>query len=353
LCPQTIFLELLFRKLEYLIDGSAEQQVRSDRGPWTRQKAIRKSLKHAIFFALSFFIANVFLAWIIGAPALKVIVTDPPSQHIGGLAAILIFSLVFYLVFARFREQACVLACPYGRIMSSLIDAHTITVTYDTVRGEPRRRMAAVSGGAAAGDCIDCHQCVTVCPTGIDIRNGVQLECVSCTACIDACNSVMQRVGRQPGLIRHTSAAAVRSGHAGWLTARVKAYGAVWACLVVAVATLLMSRPDLDVLFLRQPGTLYATVAGGDVANLYTVPALNRTGRSTDFQIEILEPRGATITTLGPAGRVEPYGVAESRLLLRLRTEALAGPSTPVKFAIRAEGHVVQEIDSAFLGPSR
>jgi cytochrome c oxidase accessory protein FixG len=353
LCPQTIFMEMLFRKLEYLIEGSAEQQVRSDRGAWTRQKTIRKGLKHAIFFALSFFIANVFLAWIIGAPALKVIVTDPPSQHIGGLAAILIFSLVFYLVFARFREQACVLACPYGRIMSSLIDAHTITVTYDTVRGEPRRRMAAVAGGGAAGDCIDCHQCVTVCPTGIDIRNGVQLECVSCTACIDACNGVMQRVGRQPGLIRHTSAAAVSSGHAGWLTARVKAYGAVWACLVVAVAALLMSRPDLDVLILRQPGTLYATVAGGDVANFYTVQALNRTDRSTDFQIEILEPRGATITTLGPSGRVEPYGVAESRLLLRLRTDALAGPSTPVRFAIRSEGHVVQEIDSAFLGPSR
>ena len=354
LCPQTIFMEMVFRKLEYLIEGSAEQQVRRDRAPWTAQKTFRKGIKHAVFFALSFLLANVFLAWIIGAADLKVIVTDPPSRHIAGLVAIVLFSLVFYLVFARFREQACVLACPYGRVLSSLVDRRTITVTYDNVRGEPRRRLAAAAAaGPAGGDCIDCHQCVTVCPTRIDIRKGVQLECVACTACIDACNGVMQRIGRAPGLIRHTSADAVRDGHTRWLTARVKAYTAVWACLVVTVTTLLVTRPDLDVLILRQPGTLYATVAGGDVANFYTVQALNRTGRPAAFAVEILEPRGATITTLGSIGRVEPYGVAESRLLLRLPTTMLAGPSTPVKFAIRSEGRLVQEIDSAFLGPTR
>lgn len=353
LCPQTIFMEMVFRRLEYFIDGSAEQQVRRDREPWSVGKTLRKTIKHAVFFVLSFLIANVFLAWIIGSAQLKAIVTDPPVQHLGGLFAILLFSLVFYLVFARFREQACVLACPYGRMMSALIDARTVTVTYDTGRGEPRRRLGAPDTASPAGDCIDCHRCVTVCPTGIDIRDGIQLECVSCTACIDACNDVMQKVGRPPGLIRHTSAEAVRKGGTRWLTARVMAYGAVWLVLVSTISVLLATRPALDVLILRQPGTLYASLVGGDVANFYTVQAFNRTGQSRAFTVEILEPRGATVTALGSLGQVEPYGMVESRLLLRVPRAALAGPSTPLRFAVRADGRIVQEIDSAFVGPAR
>ena len=193
------------------IDGSAEQQLRRNRGPWTgdRMRAHRRS-STAIFFALSFVIANVFLAWVIGAARGSARIVDrPPARHLAGLTAIVLFSLVFYLVFARFREQACVLACPYGRMMSSLIDRRTVTVTYDSRRGEPRGRRAAGDRAVAAGDCVDCHRCVTVCPTGIDIRNGIQLECVNCAACIDACDAVMTRVGRPTGLIRLTSAEAV------------------------------------------------------------------------------------------------------------------------------------------------
>lgn len=353
LCPQTIFMEMVFRRIEYFIDGSAERQLRRDRGPWTTGRVLRSSVKHAVFFALSFLLANVFLAWIIGAADLRVIVTDPPARHVGGLIAIVIFSVVFYLVFARFREQACVLACPYGRVLSSLIDARTITVTYDHLRGEPRRRMDPTAAAGSAGDCVDCHRCVTVCPTGIDIRHGIQLECVSCTACIDTCNDVMRRVGRAPGLIRHTSAEALRHGTQHWLSPRVKAYGAVWLVLVSTVAVLLATRSDLDVLILRQPGTLYATVPGGDVANFYTVQAFNRTGHPLAFGIEILEPRGATVTALGPVADVGAYGILEARLLLRVPEASLAGPSTPVRFAVRSRGRVVQEIESAFLGPSR
>jgi cytochrome c oxidase accessory protein FixG len=352
-CPQTIFMEMLFRKLEYLIDGSAEQQLRRARAPRTAKTILRVGVKQAIFFVLSFVIANVFLAWIIGAPALRVVVTDPPARHIAGLVTILLFTTVFYLVFARFREQACVLACPYGRVLSTFIDARTVTVTYDSVRGEPRRRLAAAPASEPAGDCVDCHRCVTVCPTGIDIRHGIQMECVSCTACIDACNDVMHRVGRAPGLIRHTSAEAVRLGRAGWLSARVLAYGGVWLALVATVTVLLVTRPPLDVLILRQPGTLYAGVAGGDVANFYTVQAFNRTGRSMPFAVDVLEPRGVTVTVLGPPGVVDRYGTFESRLLVRAPRTALAGASTPVRFAIRSEGRILQEIDSAFLGPGR
>lgn len=372
LCPQTIFMEMLFRKLEYLIEGSAEQQLRRDRGPWTRDKMWRRGIKHAIFFALSFVIANVFLAWIIGAPALRAIVTDPPARHIVGLVAIVIFSFVFYLVFARFREQACVLACPYGRMLSALTDARTITITYDWRRGEPRNRLVR-GASEAAGDCIDCHQCVTVCPTGIDIRDGIQLECVNCTACIDACNGVMARVGRPLGLIRLTSHDAIATAGAitpsaargvpsftsrlahtlkTGLSARVVAYTGVWLILAVSVAVLLAGRRDLDVLILRQPGTLYTTITGGDVANFYTVQALNRTSRTRAFTIEVVTPAGATISSLGELGDVSPYGLAESRVMLRLRPGDLKGANTPIQFAVRADDGVVQTIDSSFVGPA-
>ena len=354
LCPQTVFMEMLFRRIEYLIDGSAEQQVRRSGGPWTRLRALRLAIKHAIFFALSFAIANVFLAWIIGAPELWTIVTDAPANHLGGLTAITFFSLVFYLVFARFREQACVLACPYGRVMSALIDRRTVTVTYDVGRGEPRGRIsrAAAAGGRGSGDCIDCHQCVTVCPTGIDIRDGIQLECVNCTACIDACNGVMERIGKPAGLIRLTSHQAVVTGETGWLTLRAAAYGTVWVVLVAAVTVLLAGRRNLDVLILRQPGTLYTTVGSDDVANFYNVQALNRTPRRTAFAIEVTRPAGASITALGAMSEVEPYGLLEGRVLLRLPRASLSGPSTAVTFDVRTADGVVQTIESAFLGPA-
>ena len=354
LCPQTVFMEMLFRKLEYLIDGSAEQQQRRERGPWTRDRVLRLATKHGLFFALSFLIANVFLAWIIGAPALRAIVTDPPSQHLVGLFSILIFSFVFYMVFARFREQACVLACPYGRVMSALMDDRTITVTYDWRRGEPRHRL--IRGGAsaapsAAGDCIDCRRCVTVCPTGTDIRDGIQLECVDCAACVDVCNGVMDRLGRPRGLIRFTSERAIRHGRADWLTARSAGYGAVWLILVAALTFSFVRRQDIDVLILRQPGTLYTTLTGGDIANFYEVQALNRRGRRETFTIEALEPRGATVTALGQLGQIEPYGVAEGRLYLRVPSGSLVNGSTQVRFAVRTKAGVVQTVDSTFVGP--
>ena len=354
LCPQTIFMEMVFRRLEYLIDGSAEQQLRRARAPWTVARAVRYGIKHAIFFALSFGIANVFLAWIIGAPALWRIVTDPPSQHLAGLMAITIFSFVFFLVFARFREQACVLACPYGRMLSALTDAQTIMVTYDGRRGEPRGRVTE----AGRGDCVDCHQCVTVCPTGIDIRNGIQLECVNCTACIDACDGVMTRLGRATGLIRYASHASVASGASvtgaaargvGW---RSLGYAAVWVVLVSVTVTVIGMRRDLDVLVLRQPGTLYATVADGEIANFYQVQAFNRSGRPASFTMQVTSPRGATLTALGDIGHVDAYGQLDGRVVLRVPTSSLAGPSTPVRFVVRTDTGAEQQIDSAFLGPA-
>ena len=350
LCPQTVFMEMVFRRLEYWIEGSALQQMRRDRGPRTAERIVRKGMKHALFFGLSFLIANVFLAYIIGSEQLIAIVTDPPSQHLAGLVAITLFSLTFYAVFARFREQACVLACPYGRYMSSLIDRHTVTVTYDSGRGEPRGHLRAAEA-RSLGDCVDCHQCVTVCPTGIDIRNGVQLECVNCTACIDACDTVMDRLNRRRGLIRLTSHEAVTGGRRGWLTPRIRAYGAVWMVLVAAVITLVARRPDIDVLILRQAGSLFGAAANGEIVNLYTVQVFNRAGGSRQFEIGVRSPAGATVTQLGPLGAVSGHALQEGRLLVSLPATQLAGPITAIEFEVRPQGEPPRIIQSTLVGP--
>ena len=350
LCPQTIFLEMVFRKIEFAIEGSAAQQLRSDRGPRTPARTARKLLKHAVFFGLSFGIANLFLSYIIGTDQLYTIVTDPPAQHIVGLVAITIFSLLFYGVFARFREQACTLACPYGRVMSALIDRHTVTVTYDRRRGEPRGKLAQAAA-TPRGDCVDCGQCITVCPTGIDIRNGIQLECVNCTACIDACDDVMTRVSKPKGLIRLTSEEAVRTGEVRWLTPRVKAYAVVWSLLVTGVMTLIALRAPVDVLILRQSGTSYSRLDDGAFANFYNVQVINRSAGEHTLAYRAVEPSGATVSTLGPIDRVSAHRVLESRLMLRIPQDQIKGTATPVVFEVLADGKVIERVQSSFLGP--
>lgn len=356
-CPQTIFMEMVFRKIEFAIDGSAQQQVRRDKGPLTFDTIWRRVLKHAIFFAVSFGIANVFLAYIISAETLYTIVTDPPREHLTGLAAITVFSLVFYAVFARFREQVCTLACPYGRVMGALLDESSLTTTYDRRRGEPRGKLVrgATTGDTAAprGDCVDCGQCVTVCPTGIDIRNGIQLECINCTACIDACNDVMVRVGRPTGLIRYTSETAVRTGQATWFTTRVKAYATVWLVLVTAATTLIATRPDLGVLILRQPGTVQTVFDNGDLGNFYALEVINRASRSYPLTYAVTQPAGGSITTLGDIDSIEPYGQVQGRFMVRLPSSAVSQTSTPVRIEVRSGETIIDTITTSFLGITR
>jgi cytochrome c oxidase accessory protein FixG len=279
-------------------------------------------------------------------------VTDPPREHLTGLAMLTTFSLVFYAVFARFREQACILACPYGRVMSSLVDRRTITVTYDTGRGEPRGRMTADAGGAnAQGDCIDCRRCVTVCPTGIDIRNGIQLECVACTACIDACDDVMTRIDRPRGLIRYTSHDAVSKVATRLLTPRLLAYATVWMLLVATAAVLLVRRPATDVLILRQAGSLFAQQQNGDVVNLYTVQVFNRSAQPRELWIRAVSPDGASVRPLAPFSRVGAHAMQEGQFLLTVPRARLDGLATRVRFEVTEGGAAPRIIESSVIGP--
>jgi cytochrome c oxidase accessory protein FixG len=214
-------------------------------------------------------------------------------------------------------------------------------------------------GGAAAeqaawparGDCIDCHRCVTVCPTGIDIRNGIQLECVACTACADACDDVMTRINRPRGLIRYTSHEAISGAAPRLLTPRIAAYGAVWLLLIAIAGIMLARRPAIDVLILRQAGALFAEQPNGDVVNLYTVQVFNRSTAVRDVRIRALSPAGASVRPLAPFQRVGAHAMQEGQFLLTVPRTSLAGPATRVRFEVRDQGSASWIVDSSAIGP--
>lgn len=363
LCPQTIFLEMLFRKIEYAIEGSATKQKILDSSPLSGNKIFKKGLKHVVFFALSFIIANTFLAYIIGSDQLFTIITDPIGNHIGGLSAITIFSLVFYAVFARFREQACVVVCPYGRYMSSLVDEDTVAVTYDFARGEPRKKFSkedklqkqglTTEAAPPRGDCIDCHQCVNVCPTGIDIRNGIQLECVNCTACMDACDTIMTKISKPKGLIRYTSFNAVKDGIRHKVKPRIYAYGVVLLILLSTVTYLFSTRPDLDILILRQPGTMFQKIGTDEYANFYIFQGINKTYNDLPVEIKLVAPQKGKITLLGSLSPITHQTSKEIRFILTLPKTELTSSQTKVRFALVSNGKMLKEIESSFVGPEK
>ena len=302
-CPQTIFMEMLFRKIEYWIEGDASKQRELDQAKWDANKIFKKGTKLIIFYFLSFFIANIFLAYIIGDDALFQIILEDPRKHIIGLCMILLFSLVFFLVFARFREQVCHFACPYGRFQSVLVDTKTIGVTYDSVRGEKRgtyrdRHLFAkenpslqnadiktISKAGKFGDCVNCGMCVKVCPEGIDIRNGIQLECIQCAACIDACDHIMEQVGLPKGLIRYTSIDAVLNKVKNIFTFRHFAYTGIFIIVLGLFINFLIKRPEVEGHVLREPGTMYQKLSNGDVSNLYQVKLFNKTFQNKNIDL--------------------------------------------------------------------
>jgi cytochrome c oxidase accessory protein FixG len=351
-CPQTVFMEMVFRKIEYWIEGDSRKQTALNQAPWSTKKLLKKTVKHLIFYAISFLIGNIFLAYIIGIDQLFKIISDPPRQHLLGLTAMILFSGVFYWIFAFFREQVCTMVCPYGRLQGVLLDPNSIVVAYDFKRGEPRGKFRRSSPRGELGDCIECLQCVEVCPTGIDIRNGTQLECINCTACIDACNAVMKKVNLPSGLIRYTSYNGILNRAKLKITPRIIGYSLILFLLIILTTTLVVTRNLLDISFMRTPGLLFQETAEGTIANLYNLKIINKTDTDKSITLKLKSPPGS-IKIVGGKVLARPNEVTESVVLVEIDKEKIKFISTPVYIDIFADNQLIKEVRTSFSGPDK
>ncbi|MCF8240596.1 MAG: cytochrome c oxidase accessory protein CcoG [Melioribacteraceae bacterium] len=348
-CPQTIFMEMVFRKIEYFIEGDAGRQKALNNSPWNTEKFLKKSIKHIVFFSLSVLIANTFLAWIIGKDELFKIINDPVSQHTGGFVAMLIFSGVFYFVFAKFREQVCTLVCPYGRLQGVMLDQNSIVIAYDHIRGEPRAKIKKDIDQSDKGDCIECGLCVDVCPTGIDIRNGTQLECVNCTACIDECDAVMDKVNRPRGLIRYDSKEGIENRIRRIFTPRSISYTIVLVLLLGLTSFLLVTRSDVELTILRTPGLMYQEQPDNKISNLYDLKIVNKTFNEFDVRLELQNMDGE-ITIIGSDLKIESQEVEEAKFMIILNKNQIKRMNTPLNIAVVTDDRVIDVVRTSFLG---
>lgn len=350
-CPQTNFMEMMFRKVEYWVLGDAPAQRQLKAAPWTTKKIAKLTLKHVLFFLLSFIIANFFLAYIIGIKELEKIITEPVTQHVIGFASILVFSGVFYGVYAFFREQACTVVCPYGRLQSVLLDKNSMIVAYDYKRGEPRgsfKKQAELS----LGDCIDCHLCVKVCPTGIDIRNGVQMECVGCTACIDACNHVMESINKPLGLIRYASENSIAKGEPLRYTTRMKLYTGLCFLLLSILSVILLTRKDIDVTVIRTAGMLYQERGTDSLSNLYNIKLINKTTKDLSVEIQLQDKTGRIQMAGKPTIQIREEGQAAGTFFIVLPKSVIQQRKTEVKLLLYSNGEKLLTTNTSFLGPA-
>ncbi|WP_179352561.1 cytochrome c oxidase accessory protein CcoG [Winogradskyella vidalii] len=358
ICPQTIFMEMVFRRIEYWIDGDRNKQMRLQRQKWDAEKIRKRVLKWFIFLVISFVIANVFLAYLIGGDKLLRYISEGPLEHTGTLIPLLIFTAVFYFVFAWFREQVCIIACPYGRLQGVLLDNKSVVVAYDHKRGEAengRKKFRKNEDREAKGygDCIDCVQCVNVCPTGIDIRNGTQLECVNCTACIDECDTIMEKINLPKGLIRFASEDNIEKKEPFKLTARMKGYIAVLTILIGILAGMLLLRSDVEARILRLPGQLFEHKENNIISNVYTFKLINKTSNKIDDLSFKLRGWDGTINIVSTSDTffVEPQGIAEGTLFIELKQGDLSGDKNNVMIDVYSKGELIETTSVTFLGP--
>ena len=300
LCPQTVFMENVFRKIEYWIEGDRNKQMKLDRQEWDAEKIRKRLTKWSVFALMSVIITHFMFMYIVGYEEVFRIMGDGPAEHPLKFLGMIGFAMTFYLVFAWLREQVCTLICPYGRLQGVLIDKQTINVYYDFKRGENRSKWRNHENRKTAGkgDCIDCHQCVVVCPTGIDIRNGQQLECVNCTACIDACDEVMEKVGLPKGLIRYATEAEIENREKFRFTSRMKATAAFLVLLIVLQGFLMYDRGSMEAKFIKPAGSTFF-IKNGKITNTFIYTLLNKTNEKKILTIRVLSPDNAEITYFG------------------------------------------------------
>jgi polyferredoxin len=378
-CPQTIFMEMVFRKIEYLIDGDTAQQKQLKAMSWNAEKITKRLLKFVVFFLLSFIIANFFLSYLIGLNTV-IDYIDHPGENTGTLISLFIFTTVFFFVYWWFREQACIVVCPYGRLQGVLLDKNSIIVAYDKKRGEPRGvnhkskplvkedddncKCTDCKGNGACkdlankfnlvhehGDCIDCSACVRVCPTGIDIRNGTQLECINCTACIDACDIIMLKVNKPKGLIRYASENTIEKGEHLKLNTRIKAYSFVLLLLISLLVFLLVSRTDLDVRLMRTAGMTYTSMPDGRISNLYNLKLTNKTHKDIHYSLKLENIKGAISVIGNKEMIIKKEDYSHCQFFVILNRSEIKSWKTLLKLGLYENGIRIKSIEAKFIGP--
>ena len=358
ICPQTIFMEMVFRRIEFWIEGDRQKQIHLSKQPWNAEKIRKKTLKFIVFVFISFLIANVFLAYLIGSDRLIQYIVEGPSQHINTLIPLTIFTAVFYFIFAWFREQVCIIACPYGRLQGVLLDNKSIVVAYDHKRGEGENGRHKIRKNEdrdtqGYGDCIDCHQCVHVCPTGIDIRNGTQLECVNCTACIDECDAIMEKVNFPKGLIRYASEDEIEKKEKFKLTARMKGYIAVLFILTGVLFGMLLLRSDVEATILRLPGQLYEHKENNIISNVFTYKLINKTTKEINNVSFKLKNHSGEIKLVSTSNnfKVPENGIAEGTLFIEIDKKDLKGDKNKLMIEVYSDDQLIETTTVNFLGP--
>jgi cytochrome c oxidase accessory protein FixG len=376
-CPQTIFMEMVFRKIEYWIDGDATRQKELQAMAWNGKKIQKRAIKFILFFTLSFIIANFFLAYLISMDELIANISNP-AVHTGTLISLLTFTTVFFFVYWWFREQVCIVVCPYGRLQGVLLDKNSIVVAYDRLRGEPRGKLVKEKNNHTDGhekcagckgsgscksleekfvpeiktaDCIDCYACVRVCPTGIDIRNGTQLECINCTACMDACDAIMTSINRPAGLVRYASENSITKGVQLKFNSRIKAYTAVLALLISLLVFLLASRTDLDARLMRTSGMTYTALPDGRIENLYSLKLANKTHKDITINLK-LENMTGEITMVGSSNLVVKHeDYSNVQFFVRLKRDKVKSWKTPVHIGLYENNVKIKIVTAKFIGP--
>lgn len=348
-CPQTIFMEMIFRKIEYWIDGDANYQKALKKAPWNADKIKKRVLKFLAFYSVSFVICITLLSYVISVDNVFSILKDI-NGNLGSFIGLILFTTVFFFVYWWFREQVCLIVCPYGRMQGVLLDKNSIVVAYDYVRGEDRHHFKK-NEVRTGGDCIDCNLCVKVCPTGIDIRNGTQLECVSCTACIDACDHMMESVGLEKGLIRYDSENGIKDKVKLTFTSRMKAYSLVLLVLIGIETVLLTTRSDYDATILRAKGMLYQEQPNNQLSNLFTIKLVNKTREELPVELKVENFKDYKIQLIGKDIRVKPEAITMGEFFVYLNKKDIVERKVKLEIGVYSHGKKIKTVKTNFLGP--
>jgi cytochrome c oxidase accessory protein FixG len=345
-------MEFVFRQIEWWIEGTPAQQRKLNKAPWNKEKILKKGSKQIIFFLFSFLIANTFFAYIIGSDVLFEKIKQPISENFATLLGLFGFTVAFYLVFAYVREIVCTTICPYGRLQGVMFDKDTMQISYDYNRGEPRGKLKNKEA-ENLGDCIDCKKCVVVCPTNIDIRDGVQMECVGCTACIDACDDIMEQINLPKGLIRYASENEIESGQKSPLTLKVKAYTGLLIILFIFLGALIATRKNIDTFIGRVKGQTYQVNIDGTISNLFDAKIINKSKLDMPVELRLIDIQGE-IKIIGHTGThllLKKEEINKTTFFIELPKNEIKPGTSVVKVGVYRDGKLIQKVETKFLGP--